>query len=178
MIIRFIILFLVTHLTACGFHLRGQGDTGAFPAQLRVIYVESAKPYGPLTQELQQMLKGMGARLTATAQEAPLKFVLVRDEVSQQTTGMNLTGQLNTYTLVYTVIYQIVDSSGRIVFGPHYATTSRSFTQNANQMLSSNYEYMQLEQDMRRDVVAQIMYQLGSKKAVQTLAAVGAALPK
>ena len=157
-------------MIGCGFHLRGLGEAGTLPPQLQVLYIESKNAYGPLTQDLKQMLQGMGAKVTAAAQESPARFVILRDEMGQQTTGMSTTSQLSTYTLTYTVSYQIVDAAGKVLLLPRHATATRSFTQNSNQMLSSNYEYMQLEQDMRRDVVAQIMYQLGSKNTAQLLA--------
>ncbi len=163
---------LLTVLTACGFHLRGHGSVAVLPSQLKVLFVESKQPYGALTQEVEQMLRGMGVKLVNTAQAAPYTLAILSAQTSQQTTGMSPTTQVSTYALSYSMTYQIMDKAGHIVVAPRSLMASRSYASNSNQILSSNYEYAQLENDMRRDVISQMINQLGAKEILQALAAI------
>jgi LPS-assembly lipoprotein len=168
--LSFFVSFMVV-LTACGFHLRGQGPSVLLPSQLKVLFVESKQPYSVLTREVEQMLTGMGVKLVDNARAAPFTLSIIRAEASQQTTGMSPTTQISTYALSYTIIYQITDKEGRMVVPPRTITASRSYASNTNQMLSANYEYAQLENDMRRDVISQMTYQLGANDILQAVTA-------
>ncbi|MFU8797569.1 MAG: LPS assembly lipoprotein LptE, partial [Gammaproteobacteria bacterium] len=91
------------------------------------------------------------------------------ENAARQLSGLSTTTQINTYQLVYTVQYEIMDKTGQRL-GPQRAISiSRNYVSNANEVSSSMAEYTLLEQDMRRDAIYQIVNQLGSKSVLKHL---------
>jgi LPS-assembly lipoprotein len=164
---KFLLIFIFAiSLTACGFKLRGHAF---LPPEMRTIYLQSHAPHGPLTEQLKQTLANMGITLVDSAQEAPISINILSEGTARQLSGTSTTTQINTYQLVYTVHYEIMDKAGRRLGNVRSVSANRNYVANADQVLSTNMEYNQLEQDMRRDVVYQIINQMGSKSVLRHL---------
>jgi LPS-assembly lipoprotein len=154
-------------LAGCGFHLRGYAS---LPAQLHVLYVQSDKPYGALSKQLQQTLRSMGVIIAPNAQAAPLSLQILAENNSQQLTSQGVSGQLATYTLSSTVIYQLANAQGRVIQSAQTVTASRSFSMNANQVLGDTSVQAGLQSDMQRDLVYQLVNRLNSRNTAYALA--------
>jgi len=153
-------------LIGCGFHLRGQTS---LPPQLKRIYLQSETPFSLLTLQFQQTLKTMGVTIVEQRQAAPITLRLMADTFSQFATGTSTTNQLTTYTLNYTVSYQLLDQQGKALIEPRQVSINRSFTANNNQMLGSTNEQTLLQQDMRREAAMQILNQLNAKAIMKAI---------
>jgi LPS-assembly lipoprotein len=162
----FFILALFVSLAACGFKLRGHAF---LPPEMRTIYLKSHAPYEPFTQQLRQTLISTGIQLVENEQAAPITVNILSDGTPRALSGMGTTTQINTYQLIYAVRYEILDQNGRILGTTRTVSARRDYTINANEVLSTTEEYTQLEQDMRRDTIAQIINQLGSKSVLKHL---------
>lgn len=154
-------------LTACGFHLRGQAF---LPPELRVLYLQSYNPYGPLVKQMRRTLMAMKIRLVQSQRDAPLTLAILREQEGEQATSFSPTTQIQTYTLTYAVVYQVMDRENQVLSGPHTIHASRSFTANPHQTIGNSYEKNMLIQDIRRDVTTQILNRLNSKSMLQALA--------
>lgn len=152
-----LLLWLMLSLTACGFHLRGHEP---LPPQLQVLYIESNDPYGQFTKDLKQTLTSLGITLVETAQAAPITLQILGESTNQQQTSQGASGQIATSILTASMAYQLLDSKGRIIQPPQNVSTSRSFTNNANQVLGNTSEQLNLEDDMRRDLINQLLNRL------------------
>lgn len=153
-------------LSGCGFHLRSQT---ALPPQLKRIYLQSATPFSLLTLQFQQTLKRMGVTIVQQPQSAPITLQLMADNFSQLITGTSTTNQLTSYTLTYTVSYQLLDPQGNALIEPQHISVNRNFTANNNQMLGSTNEQALLQQEMRREATLQIMNQLSAQKIIRAI---------
>lgn len=161
----FFLIIVSLLLTGCGFKLRGQEP---LPPQLRTLYLETKAPYSPLTKQLRQILPASGITLVSTRSQAPLALEIINDSQSQQVTGISTT-QVMQYSLTYTLIYQIRDSKGRVLFNPHTIKATRTFTANFNQMLGGSLEQNLLYNDMRQDIISQLLNQLSSRNTAKAV---------
>lgn len=166
LIYRFVTCCVFVFLIGCGFHLRSQAY---LPPQLKRVYLQSEAPLSLLTTQFQQTLKNMGVTLADNQQTAPITLKLVTDKFSQIAIGTGTTNQLTTYTLTYTVSYQLFDPRDRAIIEPRQVAINRSFTTNNNQMLGSTNEQTLLQQDMRREAIMQIMNQLSTKSIINAI---------
>lgn len=155
-------------LSACGFHLRGQGHS-YIPPQLKVLYVTSQTPYDTLTKQVKQTLISLGVTLKDSADQAPYTLVLYGESQSQMLMGSGTNNQLESYQLIYGMAYSIKDSKGREIQAPRAIRATRNFTSNPNQALSQNYEQLSLIEDMRQDVINQMLNQLSTRQTLQAL---------
>jgi LPS-assembly lipoprotein len=162
----FLLLILVCSLTACGFHLRGYAP---LPPELHTLYLQSNSPYSALTKQLQQVLKSSGVILVQDSQDAPLTLQILSDNFGQQITGQGASGQISTYQLSYTVSYQLLDAKGRVVQPPQMVGTTRSYAINSNQILGDTTVQTGLKDDMRRDLIYQLLNRLRSRNTLKAL---------
>jgi LPS-assembly lipoprotein len=163
---KIFVLLMSFLLSACGFHLRGQTELA--PA-LRKLQLQTNAPYSPLTKELQRTLTERGIQLITPPETAPLTLSILNDAFSQQTTNLSPASQVTTFTLNYVITYQLKNATGRVLRGPLRATATRIYNVNSNQILGSTNEQPLLQQDLRRDAIAQLLYQLSARETVEAL---------
>lgn len=156
-------------LTACGFHLRGREP---LPPQLHTLYLESNSPYSELTKQLRHVLQSIKITLASSPQAAPVTLQILTDNFNQQVTSIGTSGQTSTYLLTYTVSYQLLDYSGKVIAGPETVTNSHSYSITTNQVLGSINNQVILEGQMRREIIFQILDRLRSPHTVQALQAI------
>ena len=154
-----IVCLLIASLTGCGFKLRGEFQ---LPTQLRVMYLKTHKPYSALSKQLNQTLQSIGIKLVSSSQEAPYTLEIINDTLSHTTTSISATTQVVQYILTYTVNYRVLDKQGKEVLSPRSIVATRNYTANRNRMLGGSIEQSLLEEDMRRDVVSQLLNQLST----------------
>lgn len=164
--IRFFIVILLLSVTGCGFHMRGYE---ALPPQLQHLYIQSNNPYSPLTKQLQQMLRSSGIVISSTAQAASVTLKVLGDDNGRQITSQGVSGQLATYMLSYSVTYQLIGNDGHVIQEPQTITTTRNYVVSANQILGDLSVEQNLQNEMRRDVINQLIQRLYSKNTSQAL---------
>lgn len=158
-----ILLFLSSTLTACGFHLRGHAP---LPAQLKVLYLQTNAPYSDFTKQLKSTLTSAKVMLADNAKAAPFTLQILSEGSSQQLTGTSSNGQTSTYISIYTVVYQLLNRNGAAIISPQTVSTSRSYSVTSNQLLGDISVQNNLNQQMQREAIYQMVNQL---RAPQTL---------
>lgn len=153
------IVFLSLLLTGCGFHLRGHEP---LPPQLHILYLQSDHPYTPLIQKIKHALKSTGIILVPTPQQAPVTLQILCSDFTQVIASVGTSGQLTTYILTQTITYQLTDCRCRIIQAPQTASTTRTYSIAANQILGDTAALNSLRNEMQRDAIYQILNHLRS----------------
>lgn len=163
---QFVCIATLLLLSGCGFHLRGHEP---LPPQLQTLYLQSDAPYGSLTKQLEQTLRSAGVVVTTEPQSAPYTLQIQNENLGQLITGQGVSGQLATYLLTYSVSYQLLDAKGRAIQPQQSIVATRSYSISANQVLGDTSVKNNLEEDMRRDLITQLLNRLRAKKMRQAL---------
>lgn len=162
----FLIIALSSVLSACGFHLRGEQ---ALPPQLKTLYIDAA-PYAPLTLALKQSLTSANIKIVSSAAESPLTLQILGENFNQNLANISANTLVKTYNLVYSVQFQILNKSRKVIYGPATVKAFSSYVVNDNQILGDNSQLTTQQANMRRDLVGLIFTRLGSNDVRKALA--------
>jgi len=144
-------------LCACGFHLRG---TETSRVQLPPIYL--AGPAGPLQREVRHYLTISEVSVVENQMDAQLVINLMGEDVQRRVLSVGSTGKVEEYEVHYGATYAVERVSGESIIPKETLGGQRSYTFNEADVLAKDTEQDRLVQDMRRDVVRQMMLRLQS----------------
>jgi len=156
-------------LTACGFHLRQQEP---LPPALQTLYVNSSSPYDELTIELKQILKSIDVRVVDTPEEAPVTLKLFGIHYVSEVLSESASSNTKQYTLHFSVQYELTDSEGNVLYGPHTISSQRNYTVNEDQVLSTDTQQDTLKSEMQHDAVFTILRQISSPDAEKAVSSI------
>lgn len=161
-------LSLSLSLTACGFHLRGEGGhyTLPFPS-LYVGLPESS----PLAIDLKRNIRANGGTTVApSAKDADGVIEVLSDPErtrSKSILSLNSNGRVREYLLAYTIVFRVLDRQGNELLPATTIALNRPITFNETQLLAKEREEALLYKDMQTDLVQQMMRRIAAIKPVQ-----------
>lgn len=161
-----ILVILLSLLTACGFQLRGQLT---LPPALQHIYIQSEIMHSSLPSQLSQMLNQLGAKTTLLPKNAQVIIDLMNETFTQQVITNGANSQIAQTLVIYYVEFQLTDTHGRVLLSPQVVSSVHSYSQNSNQILSVTNDLGTLEQDMRREVLEQILRRIIAKNTLSAV---------
>ncbi|TDQ35380.1 LPS assembly lipoprotein LptE [Thiopseudomonas denitrificans] len=153
-------LSLALVLSACGFQLRG---TGNFEFSLKELRFSSDDRLAPLASQLQERLRAQGVELTDSAEYS---LHLGRETQSQRVVSFTAGTRSSEQMLTSTVDYEI--RSGQLpalIRGQAEIQRAQSFNQ--NHVSASSEEARMLRDEMRNELVMQLMLRLQAIKPAQ-----------
>lgn len=165
---KVIIILLSFALVACGFYLRGHQP---IPAEMKVLAIRSELPYSTLTKALAATLQSRGIELVDSPDKAPFTLYLFDEMTAEQVGAVSAASSTRQYTLSYGVQFRLEDADGNILVGPRKLSARRSLVADINQVLGSTNEELTYMQEMRQEIVVNIMNQLTSMNTVKALQA-------
>jgi len=156
---RLLVVALCAALAACGFKLRGQQT---FPFE--TINVPSQTPLGVA---LQRNIAAASERtkLVPSATDADAVLSVLTEQQEKVILSLNSQGQVREYQLRYRVVFRVSNPKGGDFIAPTAMLLTRDITFN-NAVLAKETEEAQLYQEMRSDMVQQIMRRLAAAKPV------------
>lgn len=150
------ILYLAL-LSACGFHLRGSAmERVQFPP----TYL--AGQSGALQREVRHYLTLSGVVLVEQQKDAQLAIRLIGEDVQRRVLSVGSTGKVEEYEVHYAATYAVERGDGESLIARETLDQQRSYSYNEADVLAKDVEQERLVQDMRRDVVRQMMQRLQS----------------
>ncbi len=155
---RSMLLFICFCLAACGFH-------AAEPLRLpqKRWFIASNEPYSPFIQQLRQTLLTLGNQIANTAEiKDALILEVLHEDTRKQLISVGATSQVSQYLFSYSIIFQVKDPLGRVVFPPTTITVERFNTINSNQILSDLDNFNQLQHDLNHDAIIKIITRLNA----------------
>ncbi len=137
-------------LSACGFHLRGTGETRF---ALQELNLQARNSYGDTAQQLEDLLEHNGVRVH---QGARYTLDLVREQTRQRTASYTTAARSAEYELTSSLDYQLRGPEKTVLFDDHIEV-QRVYVHDSSNLISSDQEAAQLRQEMRRELLQQLV---------------------
>lgn len=144
---------LASVLTACGFHLRGMGDTNF---ALKEVDLTARNAYGETVKQLQQVLEGSGVKVIS---RAPYHVILAKEDVAQRTVSYTSSARSAENQLTNTLDYEIRGADNLLLMNGQ-VQVRKVYVQDENNLIGSDQEAAQIREEMRRDLVQQMAMRL------------------
>ncbi len=162
----FLATLILLALTSCGFHLRGEEP---ITPELQHLYLKTKEPYSQLTHNLKAYFKLAGIHLTDSPETATYVLNILSETQNDILINVSGTQQTRQYSLVLTVNFQMTRPDGTVVLPQQAVTETRVFTMQANQILGGSNEETTMYQQMRRDIIFDLMNRLTSQHVTNLL---------
>lgn len=144
---------LASVLSACGFQLRGLGDTNF---ALKEIDVSARNAYGDTVTQLKQVLEGSGVKVVS---RAPYHLILAREDVTQRSVSYTSSARSAENELTNTLSYEIRGADNLLLLNSQ-VQVRKVYVQDENNLIGSDQEAQQVRAEMRRDLVQQMVTRL------------------
>ena len=148
---------VLTGLSACGFHLRGMES---HTLAVDNVYIQSKQASGPLLRELREALSDADVSLAASREQAEVVLIIAGEQRDRRVLSVGSTGKVQEYELHYAVSFELRDADGEIMLERQQISRLRDFSFSETDVLAKADEEDMLYQDMRRNVVRDILNRL------------------
>ena len=152
----FIVLVLSFAVSACGFHLRGQLP---LPETVSVIYLDAER--SDFQRELQDGLRGAGAKLVDEPSQAKAILQIVDEYAEREALTLNTDGRATAYKLYYTVEYILANEKQELL-REGTLTEQRRYNFSPGQAVRQENEEAELLEEMYKELSLKLVRQLGS----------------
>jgi LPS-assembly lipoprotein len=161
------VLALALALSACGFHLRGEG--GHYTLPFPTMYVGLPES-SPLAIDLKRNIRANGGTtVVKDAKDAAGVIEVLSDPEktrSKSILSLNSNGRVRQYLLSYNIVFRVLDNKGNVLLDHTQLTLTRPIDFNETQLLAKEQEEALLYRDMQTDLVQQMMRRLAAIKPV------------
>ncbi|GAB3465609.1 LPS-assembly lipoprotein LptE [Azotobacter salinestris] len=148
------LIALTSLLGACGFQLRGTGETGRLA--ISELNVSARNAYGETQRMLRRQLEASGVKVYAGA---PYELVLAREKEERRTASYTSSARSVEYELTSTLEYELLDARKQLL-GSNELEVQKVYVHDQNNITASTQEAQQLREEMRREMVQQLMLRL------------------
>lgn len=167
-ILRVCSIIVACCLTACGFHLRG--TQSILPLQLQRVYIDTSKvPHSAIAPELTVALKNVSVVCVDNPYQALITLNILEDKRNNRQVGSGASQETRKYELTELVTFELIDHTGKHFYGPVSVSSTLSHYVYSGQVFGNNQEEGTLYQSLRRNVVQQILFKLGSQELQDAL---------
>lgn len=154
----YFVLLLVSWLSACGFHLRGDY---LLSDELQTLYVSSSDVHGELTRLVKQHLSRNQVQILKHRDTQSPELRIISDKLDRRTLSVFQNGQVAEYELIYTVTYQIrfATKTGEPIEEPkeYRFELNRDYQDDPNLALAKSRELSLLLSEMRQSAADKIL---------------------
>ncbi|MET1078689.1 MAG: LPS assembly lipoprotein LptE [Pseudomonas sp.] len=147
------VLGLAALLSACGFQLRGMGDA---QFALKELDLTARNAYGETVKQVRQVLENNDVKVYPGA---PYQLILVREEETQRTASYTGTARSAERELSTSLEYEIRGRKNLLLLSDKLEAQN-TYSHDVNNLISSDLESVQLRQEMRRDLIQQLVMRL------------------
>ncbi len=154
MLVRFLTGVGFLLLTGCGFHLKGEASLS--PELSKITLIKTGDRI--FDDTLIQQLEKSGSRLVEGYQTAVLQLTL--DVPEAVTIAQSSSTGLSIQLLTVRLNYALKSASGQWLIQQKTLTQTKEFELDSNQILAKNKEKQQLYQQMKKNLVSILLYQL------------------
>lgn len=160
---RWIAVFVVLFLSACGFQLRG--SYGLPFDTLHIALPESHELHAALKRQIEASTK---TRVVGNPKEAQAVLSVLLDNQAKDILSVSSAGRVREFQLVRTFRFQVLDGTGQKTYIPPTSLRlNRDMTFDDTRVLAKEYEEALLWRDIQADLVQQLMRRLAAAKLKQ-----------
>jgi len=151
---RALLLFAITLLAGCGFHLR---ESAALPAAMTDLRIEVADPFSPIGLEIGRALRRAGATLheSPTDQVAVLRVHV--DLMGTSPLSVSGTARVQEYRVSHHVEFEVLAADGTVLIARNTIERRRDYRFDETQALGAAAEDELARKELRRDTLAAIL---------------------
>lgn len=143
-------------LSSCGFHLRGSIEIPRWLDSIAIIHTG----YYELNHLLKQQFEAYHILVQDDPSQANYWLFIQSESFQQQISSVSSSTTPRQYQLTYIVQFRLQSRQGREVIPSGQIVSTRQLTVNSDRILGSDDEEAILKQEMRRDLVIQLMNRL------------------
>jgi len=145
-------LLVATHITGCGFELRGRAS---LPDDIRSVQVNAP---AALRDELEIFLEGGGAELVESGTTADVTINVGNETYDRRVLTVDPnTGKEREFELAYSVAFDVKRADGTAVLGSQSVSLLRDYVFDPDAVIGKSREEGVLREEMRRDAAQQIL---------------------
>lgn len=144
-------------LIACGFHLRGASEF-----TFTSIYVNGQTQ---INKPLKKSLTANGVVVTTDPSQAEMEIDLMKEESEKRILSLSGDGVVREYELYYRVIYRTRPTKEVLWSQPQTVEARRDFSYSDANLLAKQNEEKQLNLNMQKDVMNNIIRRLSKLKS-------------
>lgn len=163
-----VVLALSLTVSACGFHLRGDG--GHYTLPFPTMYVGLPES-SPLAVDLKRNINANGSTtVVKSAKDADGIIEVISNPEhtkSKSILSLNSNGRVRQYLLSYSIVFRVLDRQGAVLLPPTSIALSRPIDFNETQLLAKEQEEALLYKDMQTDLVQQMMRRIAAIKTTR-----------
>ena len=148
-----LVIGLAALLSACGFQLRGTGDSHFALTELNL---SARNAYGETVKQVRSALQGNNIKVSSNA---PFQLVLSNETSTQRTASFTGNARSAEVELTNTLSYEIRGANNLLLLQNQLEVQS-VLSQDQNNIAGSGQEAAQLAQEMRRNLVRKLMQNL------------------
>ena len=148
-----LVIGLATLLGACGFQLRGTGDT---QFAIKEINLTARNSYGETYKQLRDLLQSSQVKVSTAA---PYTLYLANEQESQRTASLTSSARSAEYELTTRLNYEIRGEKNLLLLRDQLEVQS-IYVHDGNNLIGSGQESVQLRQEMRRELLQQMSLRL------------------
>ena len=156
---RLLLLLTVLLFGGCGFHLRGQ-----MGMPFDTLYIRTPNPGTLFINELRRNLEANKVTLVETAEQADVVLDIVFEAADKQVLSLGGDGRVNEFRLNYRVSLRAYDLKQQNWLPAEELVQRRDYSYDDTQILAKEAEEALLQQNMRSDMVQQIVRRLSRAK--------------
>lgn len=149
-----ILTLAVGTLSGCGWQLRGHGDD---PQHIDSLHIGGQLNDRELLRELERDLDALGIVLEDNATQAQYSLVILDRKSKRRTTTLSGRARTAELELIEEVEFTLLASDGTEVIPPAWARDDRVFEYDEDDVLAADDEAQLLRQEMRANLVRQII---------------------
>ncbi|GJJ02741.1 LPS-assembly lipoprotein LptE [Duganella rhizosphaerae] len=162
------VLAVALTVSACGFHLRGDGGHYTLPFPSMYIGLPEASP---LAIDLKRNIRANGGTtVVSAAKDADGVIEVLSDPEKTRTKTiltLNRNGRVSQYLLSYNIVFRVLDKQGKELLPRTQILLTRPIDFNETQLLAKEQEEALLYKDMQTDLVQQMMRRIAAIKPQQ-----------
>ena len=153
---RFLLIAALFTLSACGFHMRGTNSVS-----FQTMYLQdSGAP--SIARDLKRSVRTSGVKLVDTPEKAQISVELLSENGEKRILSLSGNGRVREFEIYYRVVFRVRQTENEL-WGPSQTIEQkRDFTYDDSQVLAKEGEETRLNNDMRTDVIREILRRVSS----------------
>ena len=155
------ILGITCLLSACGFHLRGTGDTGTnVPEAWKSMHLVTGNPNSEFSREVRTRFAANGVQWQERA-DANFIVVLNPERFSQRNLSLNSEARAAEFELTMSATFAVLDPDNNEVIPQTEATVIKQMENDPRNVVGKAEEVRLLQSEMRSELAQQILRRIG-----------------
>lgn len=145
----------------CGFRL--QGAVAPLPDVAAHTYLDTEDPYTDFYLSLREALRGQGADVVESRQDASAVLRILEDDSGQRILSVSARNVPREYEVFYLVTFSL-EADGSELLAPQSLLVTRSYTYDETQVLGKSAEETELRQSLARDLATRVLRRISADR--------------